>query len=476
MFVLPNLVTMRGFSLGVLYLVCGLAQAQCANPGANTGNVVKCSGIPQHAAVTAAARVPLTPSTLAPSSREAPARDVQAEETVTLPIEEITQEKDNWCWAASMSVAGKVLGDYTGEQMRQCRIANRQLRIKDFDCCNSWNSNEPHPCDKPRILRPKLHGYSSAWRYVRVGREAKIAQAIESELSAKRPVLVVLGGKELFDKRHMVVATGYHRVAPDLVMVETWNPIGTRSEFGWRRIGEEGAERIIEQLYYKLRPTEKGPIEVPEGSTDGDEASEPTDELVSDDAQALSEARGAEDHARGAYGSEDEALAAAVPTIRHLIRHRPQSVGYVETDEGAHVNFGPDDESGWACTNGPDEPTCKTKQWRFRFGGRTDSGAFVHLVSRNNGWQLLAIEGTQLVWAYEAARSAVPKASLRGLIYLPREQLFLLRTDDKAFNLLPNGEFKKREYNLKSPQGTSPALLRVLKQNNIPLKLKPRPQ
>lgn len=152
-----------------------------------------------------------TPETAKPASfvaKESPVHKV-------LAVQEIMQEKDNWCWAASMQMCLR----YLHKNVSQCEQANRAFN--STDCCN--NPFSPS-CDKGNRPDPKTWGFN-----VNVSAGALSWEDTKFEISHDRPFIFTWIA---LDNRggHALVATGYAVNDKGRRFVQYINP--ARQNFG----------------------------------------------------------------------------------------------------------------------------------------------------------------------------------------------------------------------------------------------------
>jgi hypothetical protein len=78
-------------------------------------------------------------------------------EAQVLPVKEVTQEQENWCWAACTEAVVEYLDlNNTNIDVQQCNLANdlRIFNIPPDNCCNYVDSGFPVPdyCNQPNWL------------------------------------------------------------------------------------------------------------------------------------------------------------------------------------------------------------------------------------------------------------------------------------------------------------------------------------
>lgn len=147
----------------------------------------------------------------------------------TVALEMETQCHSNWCWAA---VAVSVAAHYGSGGVRQCDIANLELKRKD--CCR-------HPCNAKHVdfnvasmLASPLNRLRCLDRLARNER-AKPAE-VRAELAAGRPLCVRTVWRD--GGAHFVAIVGYRPDTTDDGVLVVDDPFWGPGEYSYARFAE----------------------------------------------------------------------------------------------------------------------------------------------------------------------------------------------------------------------------------------------
>jgi hypothetical protein len=129
---------------------------------------------------------------------------------VTLPISQVFQEQEKWCWAACTEM---ILGFFFQKAPKKCEIANWLLKaVKCCDCCDlPFDRSCNRSCGLFDVCKI-FDGYRLKHRLLK---SCLFEGALLDELNERRPVLVGLtraGGGE-----HLVVLSGWGKTSDGVI-------------------------------------------------------------------------------------------------------------------------------------------------------------------------------------------------------------------------------------------------------------------